>query len=92
MGACHPESRCSAWLASVNGCVIPNEGLDEFADRARAGAREAGQRLLVLGGLPKTQAQQDVAMAAYDRWLASDDGVPPEESPLGARPHALRLF
>ena len=53
------------------------EGLDAFADRARAGAQEAKEPLLIIGGLPKTQEQQDVAMAAFDLWAASDDGIPP---------------
>jgi hypothetical protein len=58
----------------------PGEDLDAFADRVAAAAREAGERLLVLGGLPQTQAQQDAAMAAYDAWLLTDSGVPPEET------------
>lgn len=57
----------------------PTEELDAFADRAAAGAREAKEARLVIGGLPTTQAQQDAAMAAFDRWLATDDGVPPCE-------------
>jgi hypothetical protein len=56
------------------------EDLDAFADRAAAAARELKEPLLVIGGLPSTQAQQDVAMAAYDAWLLTDDGVPPEET------------
>jgi hypothetical protein len=59
----------------------PGEDLDAFADRAATAARELKEQLLVLGGLPRTQAQQDVAMAAYDAWLLTDDGVPPEEAP-----------
>jgi hypothetical protein len=58
----------------------PREDLDAFADRAAAAAREAGEPLLVIGGLPRTQAQQDAAMAAYDAWLLTDDGAPPEET------------
>jgi hypothetical protein len=53
------------------------EGLDAFADRARAGAREAKEALLIIGGLPRTQEQQDVAMVAFDAWLETDDGIPP---------------
>jgi hypothetical protein len=66
------------------------EGLDEFADRARAGAREAKEPLLLIGGLPKTQEQQDVAMAAYEAWLLTDDGVPPCET--GPRPSSRLGF
>src|SRR5882724_6702458 len=44
----------------------PGEDLDAFADRAAAAARELGEQLLMLGGLPSTQAQNDVAMAAYE--------------------------
>jgi hypothetical protein len=58
----------------------PGEEIEAFAERAAAAARELKERLLVIGGLPKTQAQHDTAMAAYDLWLASDDGVPPEET------------
>jgi hypothetical protein len=64
----------------------PGEDLDAFADRAAAAARDAGEQVLVLGGLPQTQAQQDVAMAAYDLWAASDDGVPPCERSGRSRP------
>jgi hypothetical protein len=53
------------------------EGLDAFADRCRAGARELKEPLLIIGGLPVTQEQQDVAMAAFDAWLETDDGIPP---------------
>jgi hypothetical protein len=55
----------------------PGEELEAFAASAVAGARELGVPLLVIGGLPSTQAQQDLAMAAYDAWLLTDDGVPP---------------
>jgi hypothetical protein len=58
----------------------PGEDLDAFADRAAAAARELKERLLVLGGLPSTQAQNDAAAAAYEAWLLTDDGVPPEET------------
>jgi len=58
----------------------PGEDLDAFADRAAAAAREAGEPLLVIGGLPSSSAQHEVAMAAYDAWLLTDDGVPPEET------------
>jgi hypothetical protein len=40
---------------------------------------------LVLGGLPSTQAQNDMALAAYDAWLLTDDGVPPEETSWSSR-------
>jgi hypothetical protein len=59
----------------------PGEDLDAFADRAAQATRELNEGLLVLGGLPQTQAQHDVAMAAYEAWLLTDDGVPPEEEP-----------
>jgi len=62
----------------------PVEDLDAFADRAVAGAREVGAHLLVLGGLPSTQAQHDVAQAAHAAWLLTDDGVPPMEESRGA--------
>jgi hypothetical protein len=62
----------------------PGEDLGAFADRARAGARDAGVRLLI-GGLPRSQAQHDVAMAAYDAWLLTDDGVPPMEKSWPSR-------
>jgi len=57
----------------------PGEDLDAFADRAAAAARELGEQLLMLGGLPSSQAQNDVAQAAHAAWLLTDDGVPPEE-------------
>jgi hypothetical protein len=58
----------------------PEEDLDIFANRVAAAARELTERLLVLGGLPSSSAQHEVAMAAYDAWLLTDDGVPPEET------------
>jgi hypothetical protein len=58
----------------------PAEGLDEFADRARAGARELKETLLVVGGLPVTEEQNEAALRAYDIWAASDDGIPPVET------------
>jgi hypothetical protein len=58
----------------------PGEDLDAFANRVVAAARELKERLLVLGGLPSSSAQHEVAMAAYDAWLLTDDGVPPEET------------
>ncbi|MGY3082127.1 hypothetical protein ACVWZZ_008535 [Bradyrhizobium sp. LM6.10] len=61
----------------------PGEEVEAFADRAAAAARELKERLLVVGGLPKTQAQADVALAAYDAWLLSNDGVPPVEPGRG---------
>ena len=65
------------WLRS------PDESLDDFADRARAAALELKELLMVIGGLPQTRAQQDTAMAAYDAWLLTADGVPPCELPRG---------
>jgi hypothetical protein len=38
------------------------EDLDLFADRCALAARELGERLLVIGGLPQRQAQHDAAM------------------------------
>lgn len=61
----------------------PGEELEAFAFRAAAAARELKEQLLVLGGLPATQAQNDVALAAYDEWLLTDDGVPPVEPGRG---------
>jgi hypothetical protein len=61
----------------------PVESLDPFADRAVAGARELKESLLVIGGLPTSQAQQDVAQAAHAAWLLTDDGVPPCEPSRG---------
>ena len=60
-----------------------DEDLDAFADRAAAGAREAGEQRLVLGGLPRSQAQHEVAQAAHAAWLLTDDGVPPMEESRG---------
>lgn len=62
----------------------PGEELEAFAERAAAAARELKEPLLILGGLPKTEAQKDVALAAYDAWLLTDDGVPPCEPSRGA--------
>ncbi|MBR0734428.1 hypothetical protein JQ595_37345 [Bradyrhizobium japonicum] len=59
------------------------EDLDAFADRVRAAALDLKASLLVIGGLPRSQAQQDLAMAAYDAWLLTDDGVPPLEPGRG---------
>jgi hypothetical protein len=61
----------------------PDEELVAFADRAKAGAREAGEQRLVLGGLPRSQAQHEVAQAAHAAWLLTDDGVPPLEESRG---------
>jgi hypothetical protein len=63
----------------------PGEDLDAFADRAAADARELKEGLLVIGGLPSTEAQNEVALAAYDAWLQTDDGVPPEETSWSSR-------
>jgi len=68
------------------------EELDAFADRAAAAARELGEPLLVFGCLPRTQPQHDVAMAAYDAWLQTDDGVPPLETRAPARSRLGRLI
>jgi hypothetical protein len=62
----------------------PLEELGDFADRAVAGARELKERLLVIGGLPRNDAQQDLAMAAHRAWELTDSGVPPMEDSLGA--------
>ncbi|MDH2353479.1 hypothetical protein QCM80_22860 [Bradyrhizobium sp. SSUT112] len=59
------------------------EGLEAFGKRAAAAARALKETLLVLGGLPSTQTQTDVALAAYDAWLLTDDGVPPVERGRG---------
>jgi hypothetical protein len=61
----------------------PGEDLDAFTDRAAAAAIELREPFLVLGGLPSTQAQKDLALAAYDAWLLTDDGVPPCEPSRG---------
>lgn len=58
----------------------PEEDLDAFAHRAAAVARELREPLLVLGGLPTTRAQNELALAAYDAWLQTDDGVPQENA------------
>lgn len=68
----------------------PGEDLDAFADRAAAAARELREPLLILGGLPTTQAQNDMALAAYDAWLLTDDGVPPCD-PAWSAPARPRL-
>jgi hypothetical protein len=65
------------WLRSAE------ESLDQFADRVRTdiGKLELlpGHFPVLIGGLPHTQEQQDLALAAYDEWLKTDDGVPPCE-------------
>jgi hypothetical protein len=61
-----------------------SEDIGAFADRVAYGAREAGERLCVIGGFPRSQAQQDMAQAAHAEWLASDDGVPPVTPSPGA--------
>lgn len=58
----------------------PDEELEAFAERAMAAARELGEKLCVIGGLPTSAAQFAVAEAAYDLWAASDDGIPPVET------------
>jgi hypothetical protein len=63
----------------------PGEDLDAFADRAAAAARELKEGLLVIGGLPASDAQSELALGAYDAWLLTDDGVPPEESSWPSR-------
>ena len=55
---------------------LPDESIEDFADRAARGAREAGASLLTVGGLPHTEEQNSAALAAYDLWAASDDGIP----------------
>lgn len=61
---------------------FPTEGLDEFCDRVTAAAREVRCRLVTIGGLPASPAQEAIARAAFDVWLASGaDDVPPEEAP-----------
>lgn len=69
------------WATAGSREWFPDRGeeLDAFAERAAAAARELKEQLLVLGGLPNTQAQNDVALAAYDAWLLTDEGVPPVE-------------
>jgi hypothetical protein len=61
----------------------PGEELEAFAERATAAARELKEPLLVLGGLPRSEAQKAVALAAFDAWLLTDDGVPPCEQSRG---------
>jgi hypothetical protein len=61
----------------------PEEDLDAFADRAKAGARDARETLLTIGGLPRSPAQHEVAQAAHAAWLLTDDGVPPMEESRG---------
>jgi hypothetical protein len=61
----------------------PGEDLDAFADRVRAAALELKEPLLVIGGLPSSEAQNALALAAYDAWLLTDDGVPPCEPSRG---------
>jgi hypothetical protein len=64
---------------------LPDESIEDFSDRAARGAREAGEVLLVVGGLPMSEAQNEAALAAYDAWLLTDDGVPPVETRAPAR-------
>jgi hypothetical protein len=63
--------------AGEDPAAIFGEDLDMFADRCAKAARELGEQLLVIGGLPATQRQHDTAMAVRAMWDASDDGVPP---------------
>jgi hypothetical protein len=65
------------------------EDLDQFADRAVAGARDARENLLVIGGLPNSQLQHDAAMIAYDRWLETDASAPPPCEPSPGMPSAV---
>jgi hypothetical protein len=62
----------------------PGEDLDLFADRCAAAARELKEPLLVIGSLPRSDAQNEAALRAYEKWLLTDDGVPPMESPRGS--------
>jgi hypothetical protein len=62
----------------------PDDSLDEFADRCAQEARAHGEPLLVVGGLPDRQEHQSAVIAEYDRWLLTDDGVPPCEPSRGA--------
>jgi hypothetical protein len=68
----------------------PGEDLDLFCDRAAQAARELQEALLVIGGLPQSETQHELALAAYDAWLLTDDGVPPV-TPARAAPARPRL-
>jgi hypothetical protein len=61
----------------------PGEDLLAFSERTARAALAVNEMALVIGGLPSTDRQHDVAMAAYEAWLLTDDGVPPEEEPRG---------
>jgi hypothetical protein len=63
----------------------PGEDLLAFAERTARAALALKETALMIGGLPATDRQQDVAMAAYEAWLLTDDGVPPVTSPRYAR-------
>jgi hypothetical protein len=52
------------------------EDLDAFCDRCAKAARDLGAQQLLIGGLPATQRQHDLAMAVRAMWDASDDGIP----------------
>jgi hypothetical protein len=79
-GALPPGEPLFAMAGAHQWIRNPGEELDLFADRAAAAARELKEPLLVIGGLPSTQEQQDVAQAAHAAWLLTDDGVPPAET------------
>jgi hypothetical protein len=60
------------------------EELDAFCDKVMAHARQLEDvSLVVFGGLPTSEAQHTVAMAAYDAWSASPEGNAPP--PVEAR-------
>jgi hypothetical protein len=81
IGGCLPPGEPLFAMAGAHEWMRePGEDLDAFADRTAQAARELNEGLLVLGGLPHTQRQHDVAMAACEAWLLTDDGIPPEET------------
>ena len=61
----------------------PGEDLEAFAKRAAQATREVQEGLLVIGGLPQSEAQHELALKAYSAWLLTADGVPPVEERAG---------
>jgi hypothetical protein len=64
----------------------PDEELEAFATRCANDVPAGESEDLIIGSLPRNEEQFAHAMVAYDRWLATDGGVPPcEEGPIRQR-------
>jgi hypothetical protein len=67
----------------------PTEVLEDFCERVAAAARDAGERSLLIGGLPSTPSQDERARSAYEAWLLDGySDVPPMEQPGFTRPRS----